>query len=228
MNVAELTKKLYEAREVALLLAAEAGAIARHHYRRPVKMWEKEGGGLVTEVDQEISHLLVTQLRERFPDYGHVDEERGDNSSRVERDFCWFTDPIDNTKRGFVEGEGNIGIFLGLTYLFQPCLGVVHDPLTDTTYHAVKRQGAFQLHEGEESSIKVSPEDRIHLLRYGSKTTRTLQLMLDRLPIEKEIEMGGSMKLMEIARGGGGTLWINQGSQNLYLWDTCGPQVILE
>lgn len=74
----------------------EAGKIAYDYFYSPDTNNEsKADGSVVTKIDKEIETILVTYIKEHFPDDAIVGEEHGVHEGNS--GFVWHIDPIDGT-----------------------------------------------------------------------------------------------------------------------------------
>lgn len=95
----------------------------------------------VTDTDKEIETIIISSIRERFPDHLIVGEEH----SLVQRssDYVWYVDPIDGTIN-YIRGFPFSSISLALWHGTTPVVGVVFDPIGDTLYSSVNGEGAYK------------------------------------------------------------------------------------
>jgi myo-inositol-1(or 4)-monophosphatase len=136
-----------EAADLALLLeAAEgAGAIARRHFRKGGRIWEKgDGQGPVTEADLAVNDHLRRVLRAGRPGWGWLSEEDAalDDPARLAAETVFIVDPIDGT-RAFAAGETGFAHALAVVRAGVPVAAVVHLPLRALTYAATRGGGAW-------------------------------------------------------------------------------------
>lgn len=129
--------------ETALRAVKKAEPIFRKSFGRAAGAVEKDDPcrSPVTDVDKEIEKVIAKELSGRFPDHSISGEEfpLQDKGSRL----TWYIDPIDGTV-SYIRGLPFASISLGLWEDGAPLLGVVSDPMTGTTYSAVRGQGAFK------------------------------------------------------------------------------------
>lgn len=125
--------------------ALGAGAIARRHFGTPGRVWDKGGGqGPVTEADLEVNDFLRARLTAARPGYGWMSEESdplGD-LARLDAETSFIVDPIDGT-RAFAEGQKSFAHAIAVVRRGQPVAAVVHLPMMDLTYTALRGGGAF-------------------------------------------------------------------------------------
>lgn len=150
---------------VALTAAKRAGSYIQTMVGRHQETHAKAGGDtpasqVVTEVDLKSQRLILETLSESIDEYrfGLLTEESVDDSSRLETDYFWCIDPLDGTLP-FVEGMPGYSVSIALvSRAGEAQIGVVYDPVKETTFHAVKGRGAFQ--DGESIRAAVETEGR--------------------------------------------------------------------
>ena len=136
----------------AITAARQAGELISGYVDRDVDVQVKEGGGdnlasqVVTEVDLRSEAVIVEALQPTCEEYdlGLLTEERGDDGSRLQKNYFWCVDPIDGTLP-FIEGVPGYAVSIGLvSQAGEALIGVVYDPLSKTLYSAIKGQGALR------------------------------------------------------------------------------------
>ena len=88
------------------------------------------------------NELIVSRLKHEFPDDGILAEESVDTKRRLEKSRVWMVDPLDGTN-GFIDGNGDFAVQIGLAEDGECVLGVVYHPLTGTLYRAVRGEGCW-------------------------------------------------------------------------------------
>jgi len=121
--------------------AQRAGELALKRRREKVKVWSKEGGSPVTNVDLEIDSLLKAELRAARPDYGWLSEETADDPSRLETRRQFVVDPIDGTV-AFFKNKPWWSVCIAVVEDGRPVAGVVFAPALDELYEAQAGAGA--------------------------------------------------------------------------------------
>lgn len=114
-------------------IAREAGKLALTHFRSTASLpVEKKGHlDLVTAADRQVEELVISRLREAFPDDGVFAEEGGEIAGTSGR--IWVIDPIDGTFN-FVRGSQNWAVSIGLYENRRPTFGVIHAPARDLAF----------------------------------------------------------------------------------------------
>ena len=133
--------------EVAERAARNAGELLLGYLGRldPEAMRRKSSvRDLVTEADVESERLIVSALREAFPEDAIEAEEEvldardSDDDPRPR----WFLDPLDGTVN-FVHGLPAFAVSIGRYVAGEPRTAVVHVPRLDETFTANAGAGAF-------------------------------------------------------------------------------------
>src|ERR1044071_2701385 len=131
--------------QVTCDLARAAGAAILEHYEGPIKVEQKnydDDVEPVTQADRIANELIVSGLKRQFPNDGILAEESVDTKRRLEKSRVWMVDPLDGTN-GFIDGNGDFAVQIGLAEDGEVVLGVVYQPLTGVLYRAVRGGGTW-------------------------------------------------------------------------------------
>ena len=138
-------------------------------------------------------------------------------------------DPLDGTT-GFIDGNGDFAVQIGLTENGECVLGVVYQPLTGVLYRAVRGEGAWiERPNFEPEKLRVSDRREIATMRLAASRSHRSPRM------DKVVQAFGLKE--EIRRGSVGIkigLLVEQ-QCDIYIhlsprtkqWDTCAPEIIL-
>jgi myo-inositol-1(or 4)-monophosphatase len=127
-------------REVAVAAARAAGALIRSGFADGYGVRAKgEDGDVVTDLDVRAERLVVERIRERFPHDRILAEEAGLIDGTAPR--TWLVDPLDGTSNVAV-GLPAYVVGIAVCVADDPVVGVVHEPVTDRTWTAVRGAGA--------------------------------------------------------------------------------------
>jgi myo-inositol-1(or 4)-monophosphatase len=119
---------------VALPIVEAAGRLALEHFRRPIAVESKLGGGAfdpVTAADRGVEALIRERLGQAFPESAIVGEEDGFTPGASP--WSWIIDPIDGT-RAFISGVPAWGVLVGLLKDGEPRAGIVRQPYLAETF----------------------------------------------------------------------------------------------
>jgi 3'(2'), 5'-bisphosphate nucleotidase len=218
---------------VALELAREAGALILDIYEGPLDIQHKADSyddEPVTQADKLANELIVTRLQQEFPADGILAEESIDTARRLDKARVWMIDPLDGTT-GFIDGNGDFAVQIGLSENGECMLGVVYQPLTGVLYRAVRGGGAWIERPGfAPEQGQVSAQREISSMRLAASRSH-------RSPRMDQVVKAFGLK-DEVLRGSVGIkvgLIVEQ-QCDLYVhlsprtkqWDTCAPEVILQ
>jgi len=217
---------------IACELARAAGAAILEHYEGPLHIKQKNYDDdiePVTQADTIANELIVTGLKREFPHDGILAEESVDTKHRLEKSRVWMVDPLDGTN-GFIDGNGDFAVQIGLAEDGLCVLGVVYQPLTDVLYRAVREGGTwierpqFDPERAQVSDKKTLAEMRLAASR-SHRSPRMIRVVTQ-LGFQEEVQRGSvGIKI--------GLLIEQQCDVYIHLsprtkqWDTCAPEVIL-
>jgi 3'(2'), 5'-bisphosphate nucleotidase len=228
-----LVSKAYDHElRVACELARVAGAAILEHYEGPLHIKQKTSADdvePVTQADTIANDLIVNGLKREFSNDGILAEESLDTKRRLEKSRVWMVDPLDGTN-GFIDGNGDFAVQIGLAENGACVLGVVYQPLTGVLYRAVRDSGTwierpnFEPEQARVSNKKTLSEMRLAASR--SHRSPRMSRVVTRLGFQDEVQRGSvGIKI--------GLLIEQQCDVYIHLsprtkqWDTCAPEVIL-
>jgi len=122
-------------------IAREAGMLLSSYFQSSSLRTAAKGFlDVVTQADTESEALVVSRLRELFPDDAIVGEE-GTNA-KGGNGRVWYVDPLDGTFN-FSRGIPFWCVSIGLVMDGEPSLAVLFDPVRDEMFTAKRGQGAW-------------------------------------------------------------------------------------
>lgn len=213
-------------------LARAAGAAILEHYEGPIKVEQKNydnDAEPVTQADRIANEMIVSALKREFPNDGILAEESVDTKRRLAKSRVWMVDPLDGTN-GFIDGNGDFAVQIGLAEEGQCVLGVVYPPLTGVLYRAVRGEGTWiERPQFEPERAHVSNKADLSSMRLAaSRSHRSPRMnkVVQRFGFREEVQRGSvGIKI--------GLLIEQQCEVYIHLsprtkqWDTCAPEVIL-
>ena len=101
----------------------------------------KDDRSPVTKADREADELLRKGLTDIHP-AAWLSEETADSPKRLGADSIWIVDPLDGTKE-FIKGLPEYCVAVALVEYGRPVLGIVHNPVTEEVFWAMRGKGAF-------------------------------------------------------------------------------------
>jgi myo-inositol-1(or 4)-monophosphatase len=133
---------LEPARRVALGAACAAGELLTRQAHGDLGVRGKgPAGDVVTDLDISAERLILGRIRDAFPDHRIIAEEAGVLGA-TDATWTWLVDPLDGTNNLAVALPTYV-VGIALCRDRVPVLGVVHDPITGTTWHATRGAGAY-------------------------------------------------------------------------------------
>jgi myo-inositol-1(or 4)-monophosphatase len=135
-----MSVNLEHARRVAVAAAEAAGAVVREGVLGDTGIRAKGvGGDVVTALDLAAEKILLDAILTAFPDHQVFAEETG---WRGGGEWLWLVDPLDGTNNVAI-GLPTYVVGVALCFRGRPLLGVVHDPVTERTWSALRGRGAL-------------------------------------------------------------------------------------
>ncbi|GAB4467965.1 MAG: inositol monophosphatase family protein [Anaerolineae bacterium] len=132
-------------RETAVLAAQAAAAVIRQH-SRPVGVYEKGPGDLVTDTDRLAQEAALAAIQDRHPAHTILAEE--DSRNHITQDgrwlippgVTWSVDPLDGTTN-YAFGIPFYCVSVGAALDGEPVAGAIYDPLRDELFVAARGAG---------------------------------------------------------------------------------------
>jgi myo-inositol-1(or 4)-monophosphatase len=212
---------------VACAAAVRAGALVRARFGGRQEVGFKGEVDLVTAVDREAERLIVDAIRAAFPDHGIQAEESPPQTGASA--YRWVIDPLDGTTN-FAHGFPHVAVSVALVHDDASAVGVVHDPLREETFVAVRGAGARL----NGAAVRVSPTTDIGqaLLATGFGADRRrrpgfyLAFLHEALTRAQCVRRAGSaaLDLCYVACGRLDGFW----EWNLQPWDTAAGRLVVE
>lgn len=226
-TVPPLAELLEPVREIARAAAERILSI----YEADFAVREKQDRSPLTEADMASHECIVVGLSKLTPGIPVLSEESKalPFAERSKWRRYWLVDPLDGTKE-FIKKNGEFTVNIALIDRHEPVLGVVHVPVTETTYYAAEGAGCFRMAPGdaEPVQLKTRQANPTKLVVSGSRSHggETLQKFVQSLPGEVEfIAKGSSLKLCLVAEGLA-DIYPRFGPTSE--WDTAAAQCVVE
>jgi len=170
----------------------------------------------VTLADQRSDALLKTRLGRLLPAAGWLSEESVDDSSRMASEIVWVVDPLDGTKE-FIEGVPQYAVAIGLLQRNEPILGIVHNPVTEEVFSAIRGEGA-----SKNGQTVVIAENGAMLASRSEMKRGEFEPFSDWI-----IEPIGSIALkLALIASGHGAVTLSRGPK--WEWDVCAGSLIVQ
>ena len=231
LNVEAVTGNKYE-RElgVAISLARRAGAAALEHYGGKLHIVHKsENEDPVTQADHAANDVIVAGLEREFPADGLLSEETLDTVRRLSRARVWVIDPLDGTK-GFIAGNGDFAVQIGLAEDGESVLGVVYQPVPDLLHYAARGTGAWvERPDAEPERLRVSAETEFTRMRLAASRDHhspRMSAVMRALGLSEEVRRGSVGIKTGLIVERQCDLYVHLSPRTKH-WDTCAPEAIL-
>lgn len=231
MNVVESKHYEHELR-VAVDLARQAGAAILELYKGPLNVEQKsyqDDYEPVTEADRAANKLIVDRLEAEFPSDGILAEESIDTDRRLRKKRVWMVDPLDGTT-GFIQGNGDFAVQIGLVENGECVVGVVYQPLSGVMYRATRGGGSWV--ERPQLPIEagaVSHHTQLAGMRLAaSRSHRSPRMnrVVTSLGFREEVQRGSVGIKVGLIVERQCDVYIHL-SPRTKQWDTCAPQIVL-
>ena len=232
MNTDPAVQKYQHELSVAVDLARAAGKTILSQYEKPLRVEQKnydDDVEPVTQADRMANEFIVNGLKAQFPSDGILAEESVDTERRLTKSRVWMVDPLDGTN-GFIDGNGDFAVQIGLVENGEPVVAVVYLPLPRLLYRAVVGHGTWiERPQRETEGAIVSDRPTLSMMRLAaSRSHRSPRMnrVVQRFGFREEVQRGSvGIKV--------GLLVEQQCDVYIHLsprtkqWDTCAPQLIL-
>ena len=225
-------KKYDRELKVAVNLARTAGESILAKYGEPLHVEQKSSDSdvePVTQADRIANELIVNGLKSEFPSDGILAEESVDTERRLSKSRVWMVDPLDGTN-GFIDGNGDFAVQIGLVEDGECVAAVVYLPLTDVLYRAVLGEGTW-IERPELTPEKASVSDRrtfaeMRLAASRSHRSPRMNKVVQRFGFREEVQRGSVGIKVGLLVEEQCDLYIHLSGRTKQ-WDTCAPQLIL-
>ncbi len=218
---------------LALELVREAGAAILDLYEGPLDIQQKADADdrePVTQADKLANEIIVKRLAREFPEDGILAEESIDTERRLGKSRVWMIDPLDGTT-GFIDGNGDFAVQIGLAENGVCVLGVVYQPLTGVLYRAVRGGGAWvERPEAEPERARVSNRIDLSTMRLAaSRSHRSPRMdkVVQKFGVKQEVRRGSVGIKVGLIVEQQCDLYVHL-SPRTKQWDTCAPEIILQ
>jgi 3'(2'), 5'-bisphosphate nucleotidase len=159
----------------------------------------------LTVADLRSQRLIVSALAELTPGVPVLSEEAAQQpwAERSHWARHWLVDPLDGT-REFLSRNGEFTVNIALIEAHAPVLGVVHVPVSDTTYRGVPGEGAWREVAGAPAQAlhaATRAADPVRVVGSRSHRGDSLEGFLARLGSHELKAVGSSLKFCLVAEG---------------------------
>jgi len=212
-------------------IAIEAGQAIMHVYEssESIDVQTKDDDSPLTKADIAAHDAIIKGLASIDPHTPIVSEE-GRVGNPVDSEESWLVDPLDGTKE-FIKRNGmftvNIARMKREGDRWKPTFGVVHAPVTRTTWFGGESTPATRITDSNSQSISVNnrPSTPIQLVASGSHRAERDERFAGQIGRHDLVRMGSSLKACVVA----------DGSADLYprfgptsCWDIAAAHAVVE
>jgi 3'(2'), 5'-bisphosphate nucleotidase len=190
---------------VAAIARAAGGEILEVYAQGETAATLKADDSPLTAADLRSQRLIVSALAALTPGVPVLSEE-ADRPPWAERSRWtrhWLVDPLDGT-REFLSRNGEFTVNIALIEAHAPVLGIVHVPVSDTTYRGIPGEGAWREAGGEPAQAlhaAMRAADPVRVVGSRSHRGDSLARFLERLGPHELKAVGSSLKFCMIAEG---------------------------
>jgi 3'(2'), 5'-bisphosphate nucleotidase len=222
-----MTPTLQALLDPVLAIAIAAGREILEVYESDFAVATKDDASPLTQADLRAHRTIIAGLAALTPDIPCLSEEDADISFDVRRAWSryWLIDPLDGTKE-FIKRNGDFTVNIALIDQHESVLGVVHVPVTGTSYTAARDAGAFVIRDGQRRAIRTRATPvRPSLVVTKSHRDAALDAFLANAPAHDEVSRGSSLKFCMVAEGQA-DLYPRTGPTSE--WDTAAAHCVAE
>lgn len=232
MNTDVETKKYERELTVAVDLAKAAGKSILELYEKPLRVEQKNYDNdiePVTQADRVANELIVNGLKAAFPSDGILAEESVDTERRLSKSRVWMVDPLDGTN-GFIDGNGDFAVQIGLVEAGEPVVAVVYLPLSRVLYRAIIGGGSW-IERPQRETERATVSDRqtfatMRLAASRSHRSPRMNKVVEQFGFQEEVQRGSVGIKIGLLVEQLCDVYIHLSSRTKE-WDTCAPQLIL-
>jgi 3'(2'), 5'-bisphosphate nucleotidase len=192
-------------------IARAAGGEILEVYGTAFSVDVKEDQSPLTEADRRGNVVIVSALKELYPDIPMITEENKavHYSERKNWEYFWLIDPLDGTKE-FIKRNGEFTVNIALVHQDTPVLGVVYQPVGDRMFWGMRGAGAWLSEKGGAAERlrgggHYSKKAKVTVVASRSHRTQEVEDFVESLKAAgKEVEFlsaGSSLKICLVAQG---------------------------
>jgi len=186
-------------------IAVEAGKAILEIYEQDFEVTQKRDMSPLTQADLASHRIICEALAHLTPDIPVLSEESSDVDYGAREDWqqYWLVDPLDGTKE-FINRNGEFTVNIALIRYHNPILGVVHVPVSGTTYAGlVGKWASKHTHNGVMEHISIRKPCAEPPVVVGSRSHANPRLtgFLNKLGEYDLVSMGSSLKFCLLAEG---------------------------
>ncbi|MDX1685451.1 MAG: 3'(2'),5'-bisphosphate nucleotidase CysQ [Saprospiraceae bacterium] len=212
-------------------IAGEASEAILEVYESPdFEVRIKSDDSPLTIADEKSNNIIVSALKQSYPDIPIISEESRQMEYEERKDFELFflVDPLDGTKE-FIKRNGEFTVNIALCRNHKVIAGVVLVPASNEVYYAAEGFGAYKGPFEDRKRLRAAPfhrgDEGLVVAISRSHPSEAVRKFIDALDNPSTLATGSSLKFLKLA----------EGKAHLYPrlgptmeWDTAAAQIILE
>jgi len=186
-------------------IAVDAGRAILEIYAEEFEITQKPDASPLTQADLASHRIICDALAQLTPHIPVLSEESSDIDYETRADWqqYWLVDPLDGT-REFIDRNGEFTVNIALIRHHNPILGVVHVPVTATTYTGlVGKWASKHTPDGGIKHIRIRKPCADPPVVVGSRSHANPRLsgFLSKMGPHEMVSMGSSLKFCLLAEG---------------------------
>ncbi|XP_051250421.1 inositol monophosphatase 1-like [Dicentrarchus labrax] len=202
------------------------------HQQKDV-MLKSSPADLVTETDQRVEKILISAIRNQYPQHRFIGEESVAAGERLELTDSptWIIDPIDGTVN-FVHRFPFVAISIAFTINKQTEFGIVYSCVEDKLFYAQRGRGAFLNGEPLHASGQEDVSRCVVVTEIGAErddlalsimTSNIFRLL--KLPVHGVRALGtAAVDMCQVATGGADAYY----HIGMHCWDIAASAIIVQ
>tara|TARA_B100000941_G_scaffold53477_1_gene34545 strand:+ start:20623 stop:21393 length:771 start_codon:yes stop_codon:yes gene_type:complete len=115
--------------------------IKKSYLDRDMKIHTKSNNEYFTNIDVDTEIFLISRLKKIFIESNFISEETS-KENLDSAGYTWIIDPIDGTNN-FIRMNPHFCISVSLKFNRRTILGIIHDPIKNETFKAVRNEGSY-------------------------------------------------------------------------------------
>ncbi|WP_020410375.1 inositol monophosphatase family protein [Hahella ganghwensis] len=203
----------------AVNLALKAGEVIEKEQRHAAfETQYKSHQELVTSADLKVDEMIRKSIQANFPDHQILSEESANDLSKIKDSNAplWVVDPIDGTVN-FAYGHSQVAVSIAYFEGGEAKVGVVHAPMQNETFHAIR--GQFSHCNHKPISVSGETDFRQSLIATGFPYHKeTVHHLVKRL----EAVLGECRDIRRIGSAALDICWVAMGRLDAY-YETVSP-----
>lgn len=206
-------------------IAGVAGqAILNIYQKDEIEIQTKLDQSPLTQADLAAHEIITKALHVLTPDIPILSEEG--ETLKGEVDTFWCVDPLDGTKE-FIKRNGEFTVNIALIEHHQLIIGVIHIPIFDETFMALKDKGAFKTQNHQTRPLTKQTSEINQPAIFAVSRSHLNQKTQDFIQQHqaKIISAGSSLKLTLLADGNADAY---PRFGNTSIWDMAAGHAILK